>query len=591
MSAQVTAFVPSRDSAAFIVNLVGAVRQDRRVHFLAYDPDGSGEIVSAIRKELCDGEQEASEITPIASSTPVSAVTQVCRSEKAELLVTSVFTIDSLGSRAQTSRELIRSAPCRTVTVMNGGRVVEGSASILVLANGGPHDLATLRTALSIGESVGAEVSIAILEPDSGAKAERAGEKAIGMLLHDASLDESDFQTTVVVDDDRDREFRQCVAGYDFVISGTDGFDDLWQSGFDSGQTTVLVVKRNPPLRLRSLPEWIPRINPHDHADLLQDLRHGSRWRTDFVAMLGLASAIASLGMLQHSPAVVIGSMLLAPLMTPMIGLGLAITQANALMARTCWKSIQRGFLLTLSVSFALGIITPVRETLSPEILARGTPNILDLLVAIFAAVAATTAMARPNISGAIAGVAIATALVPPICSVGLSLSRGFFENSLGAMLLFLTNLVAIIVTSSFTFSVLGVSASRSTTRFATQSRWLRWGLVGTLVLLAGPLSLALINQLDQGRPQVAVYPVTRAVSRAVSDRVNQDAGVEVSFMGRSSVMDAVVIHLAADHEISPSYGDELREIVREQMGDPKTAVYVVCLSGQWLNRDPDDSE
>ena len=306
-----------------------------------------------------------------------------------------------------------------------------------------------------------------------------------------------------------------------------------------------------------------------------------------FVAMLGLASAIASLGMLQNSPAVVIGSMLLAPLMTPIVGLGLAITQANSSMARTCSRSILLGFLLTLSVSFVLGIVTPVRETLSPEILARGTPNLLDLLIAIFAAIAATVAMARPNISGAMAGVAIATALVPPICAVGLSLSRGVLDNALGALVLFLTNLVAIIVTSSFTFSALGVSASRSTTRFAKQSRWLWWGLVAVLFLLAGPLSVALIHQLDQGRPQSAVYPVTRAVARAVLAHVEQDQGVDIAFMGRSSVVEGVVIHLASDHPIPQSYADELREIVRAEMKEPELTVFVVCLSGQWLSREP----
>ena len=63
--------------------------------------------------------------------------------------------------------------------------------------------------------------------------------------------------------------------------------------------------------------EWLPRINPADHADLIYHLRQGSVWGPDFIGMLGLASAIASLGLLQNSPAVVIGSMLLAPLMTP----------------------------------------------------------------------------------------------------------------------------------------------------------------------------------------------------------------------------------------------------------------------------------
>ena len=85
-------------------------------------------------------------------------------------------------------------------------------------------------------------------------------------------------------------------------------------------------------------------------------------------------------------------------------------------------------------------------------------------VIAVFAAAAATFAMARPNISGAIAGVAIATALVPPVCAVGISLAHNFWLNAFGASTLFFTNLIAIIVTSSFTFSALGITASRVVT-------------------------------------------------------------------------------------------------------------------------------
>jgi uncharacterized membrane protein len=92
---------------------------------------------------------------------------------------------------------------------------------------------------------------------------------------------------------------------------------------------------------------------------------------------------------------------------------------------KICGKSIAFGFLLTLAVSCAIGIITPTGATLSDEVLSRGTPNVLDLLIALFAAAAATFAMARPSIVGAIAGVAIATALVPPVCAIGISLANG----------------------------------------------------------------------------------------------------------------------------------------------------------------------
>jgi len=113
------------------------------------------------------------------------------------------------------------------------------------------------------------------------------------------------------------------------VVAGHDSIKHLLLLEQTLNEATIAIVKRIPPLRLKSLVEWLPRINPSDHADLIHDLRQGSKWGPDFVGMLGLATAVSTLGLMQDSPAVVIGSMLLAPLMTPMMGLGLALAQAS----------------------------------------------------------------------------------------------------------------------------------------------------------------------------------------------------------------------------------------------------------------------
>jgi uncharacterized hydrophobic protein (TIGR00271 family) len=268
--------------------------------------------------------------------------------------------------------------------------------------------------------------------------------------------------------------------------------------------------------------------------------------------------------------------------MTPMIGLGLALGYADRQLGRQCWKSIGLGFLLTLGVSFLIGIITPAGATLSDEVLARGAPNVLDLLIAVFAAAAATFAMARPNISGAIAGVAIATALVPPVCAVGISLAHGEWLNAFGAFALFFTNLIAIIVMSSFTFSLLGITAERALPRRRRLARMVRWGLVALLLALAGPLSTTLVTQLEKGKQVPLAYPVTREVAKAVLDRVARDEGVDIIFLARPRADDRVVIHVASHGELPPSYANELRKIVRDAMDDPELPVSVVAVRGLW---------
>jgi uncharacterized hydrophobic protein (TIGR00271 family) len=274
--------------------------------------------------------------------------------------------------------------------------------------------------------------------------------------------------------------------------------------------------------------------------------------------------------------------MLLAPLMTPIIGLGLALGQADLRLMRQCGKAIGLGFLLTFAVSYLIGIATPSGATLSEEVLARGGPNVLDLLIAVFSAAAATFAMARPNIVGAIAGVAIATALVPPVCAMGISLANGELLNGSGAGVLFFTNLLAIIVTSSFVFSFLGVTSSRALGRHRQMTKLGRISLVGLLLVLAGPLSVTMLSQLEAGKSVPLGHPVTRAVANALYERVDQDEGVEIMLMARPRGQHSVMIHIASQDELPPSYANELRKIVREEMNDQELPVSVVAVRGWW---------
>jgi uncharacterized hydrophobic protein (TIGR00271 family) len=513
---------------------------------------------------------------------PVPEVLQHVRRRDVRLLVSAPFALPKVSGRAQTSDQLMQSAACQTFIPLYGGKAPSEVKRILFVVTDNVHDRWALRLVDRLRQRQRAEVTIGNVEDETGAKAGLAGDRAIRTLLHDAALDTNLFQIKVVTDQFKHRGIIKLFEDQDLVVIGADGASHVSPLEQSLGDATVAIMKRPPPLRLRALADWLPRINPDDHADLIHDLRQGSIWGPDFIGMLGLASAIASLGLLQNSPAVVIGSMLLAPLMTPMIGLGLALQQANLQLGHHCGRSIGFGFLLTLAVSFLITIITPTGETLSEEVLARGGPNILDLFIAVFAAGAATFAMARPNIVGAIAGVAIATALVPPVCSIGISLASAELLNALGALALFVTNLLAIIVVSSFTFSLLGVTHSRALQRNIRRSRIIRFSLMALLLVLAGPLSKFLIDQLQKGKHVPVASPVTWAVRTALFERVAEDEGVEIIMLGRPRATNSVMIHIASPKELPLSYADELRKIVREKMDDPELHVTVVAVRGFW---------
>lgn len=184
---------------------------------------------------------------------------------------------------------------------------------------------------------------------------------------------------------------------------------------------------------------------------------------------LVLASGIATLGLVLNSPAIVIGAMLISPLMTPIMGTGLALATGDfSLGVRAflnCLLSILVGFL----VSYSLVAVLPFKDA-TPEILARIHPTILDLAVALLSGFAGSIATLKSSkgLTAALPGTAIAVALLPPLCVIGLGFGvrshvPHWGEISKGAALLFAANLVAIVMTSMIVFLL--VRMGRKTVR------------------------------------------------------------------------------------------------------------------------------
>ena len=210
--------------------------------------------------------------------------------------------------------------------------------------------------------------------------------------------------------------------------------------------------------------------------------------------LIALSTSIAALGLIQSSAAVVIGAMLVAPLMTPMLGAGLALLQGNRLLLREAGRAIGLGFCLALVIGCLVGLLSPVK-VLTPEMSARGAPTLLDLSVALLAGFAAAYAYARPHLLAALPGVAIAAALVPPIATTGVCLSIGEIGVAAGAALLFGTNVVAIVVGATIAFYSFGLRGR------AQQRMWVHRtfiALVVTMLVLAVPLSAYLWSLAQQ---------------------------------------------------------------------------------------------
>lgn len=265
-------------------------------------------------------------------------------------------------------------------------------------------------------------------------------------------------------------------------------------------------------LRQRWVARFSPVMTPSEQTDVLRQATEISQPGINFVVLMVLSSLIASFGLLQNSAAVIIGAMLVAPLMSPLMSFSVGLTQGRLHLMRNAIWTIIIGVLIGLGVALFGGSIMPL-DVPTDEMLARGEPSLLDMGVALASGAAGAYAMARRDIPSALAGVAIAAALVPPLCTIGLALSFGVYSLAYGSGLLFLTNIVCISLAGAVVFAWLGLRPSRDV------YTW-RQIIISALVLglLAFPLASTFIDVVETDKQT--------GVARDVLENYFEDADI-----------------------------------------------------------------
>jgi len=215
-------------------------------------------------------------------------------------------------------------------------------------------------------------------------------------------------------------------------------------------------------------PTWfrtlVKPLPPDKRKDVIDEVTPSASPGFDFFLLVVLSCSIATLGLITDSPAVIIGAMLVAPLMSPIIGIGLASVTGNTTLLRNATSALLRGALLAVALATLMTVINnqlpffSIQE-LPKEVLARTRPTPIDLVIALAGGVAAAYAMTQPNISAALPGVAIATALMPPLCTVGIGIALNRWDVAGGAALLFITNAVTIAFAAVLVFFLRGFSS------------------------------------------------------------------------------------------------------------------------------------
>lgn len=273
----------------------------------------------------------------------------------------------------------------------------------------------------------------------------------------------------------------------------------------------------------RFLRKYVRFLTYERRQEVLDQLSASSSPNFDFFLLVFLSAAIATFGLITDSTAVIIGAMLVAPLMSPILGLSLASVAGKRNMFERAVGALIRGVLLAVALAALISWLSQLLPfdlltTLPGEVLSRTRPSPIDLGIALAGGAAAAYALAQPQLSAALPGVAIATALMPPLCTVGIGISLRSPEIALGAFLLFTTNLVTISFAGIVVFAALGFRPVdvEDTIRGLPRSLYVSTALVLLVTVSLVALTLRFVSQAHQEQEQ-------RAYDQMVRNTVQQE--------------------------------------------------------------------
>lgn len=471
---------------------------------------------------------------------------------------------------------LMREAECNVAALR--GELPEEPHEIVVGVEGGPHAQYAVRLAsslLNLGGGYRLRV-VTILEPEADQAAKTEAMEILDNAL--AKLEATDaVERAQITAPTPEAGLLQEASQADLLLLGAYRNNFFHRSEFRGLSLRVAAKTTTPTLIVRAqeksrypflasvwefISDPLPSLTSERRATVAADMSAAARPSVDFFVLIILSAVIASLGLLQNSAAVIIGAMLVAPLMSPIlaIGMGMAIGEPKTLGGGA--EATAKGVALAIFVGALVAMTSPL-QTATNEIMARTAPNLLDLMVALASGAAAGYAISRKEVAAALPGVAIAAALVPPLCVVGYGLGTSQLSIATGASLLFTTNLIAIILSAALVFVALGFRARQQ--EQSEIARGIRLTIISMLMITV-VLGLATFSTVRELNRKVAVENVFNrppiSTKAAVTDlTVRRSAG-------RGYTIDATFL-LFSDEGLTSEEMDKLEADLREAAGGP----------------------
>ncbi|MBZ0300665.1 MAG: TIGR00341 family protein [Anaerolineae bacterium] len=477
--------------------------------------------VIALTVTLGDTEKEAEtldEITPICDSFaedghPVELVTRTApniargildavREEDADLIVLGLNKPEHgqvmIGSIAES---VVSTAPC-DVLIYRAGLHKGAFERIVVPANGSTHSRVALRVGVLFGQYYDKPVEAMYVQGSENAYWQGRGR--LEEALHSVPGTEAVKRTLVTARDPASGILSR-LTEEDLLVVGYVRQSQMqrWMYGDFSREllnhtpgpvvlTAQLAEPESDDGVVQRLTRWLrPTLTRVEQDELVRQAQGMAEASLDFTVLIVVAALLASFGLLTSSAAVIIGAMLVAPLMSPLIGFSVGMTTGRIPLVRRSAITVIQGFLLAVGIALLVGLISPT-QIVTPEMAARGNPTVLDMGIALASGIIGAYATARKEIPAALAGVAIAAALVPPVCTIGLGIAYGNAALSRGAALLFTTNIISIILAAWLVFFWLGMRP-----QLVEESR-VRQYVSGAMVLLfVGILGIFLLSDVN----------------------------------------------------------------------------------------------
>ncbi len=470
------------------------------------------------------------------------------------------------------AEQVITTADCDVLIYRRGrhGQSLKDITGVVVGVDGSDDARVAARTGMILGQGFGKSVeALHVRTP-----AETLEEAALIMdgALH--GLDGEERCTRRTVDAPTVAEgLRSHVEATRLVVVGFHTVNDLTRNRLGRNTRAVLDTMRGPVVAIsrpdrpdgpvqtvtRYLRQLRPRLTDAEEQSLVWKARLDATLSTDFVVTCVVSAMLATFGLLLNSSAVIIGAMLVAPLMSPIVAVGTALVDGDLPTLRRAAATTGIGSVLVASTAFVIGLLL-APETPTSEMLSRGSPTLIDLGVAAASGVIGGYAGARKGIPAALAGVAIAAALVPPVCVFGLALSSDA-RLAAGSGLLFITNLVSIAAASAGVLLWLGVRLSRVGTR---RNRYVRFTLPA---LVTVTVALVMFG-LTAGTPDLAaiqaVVEDTMPGVEVVSVDIAGPAGTVTATIRSTDPIEPDTLRVAADRVRRDYRGLELRVAVQQ---------------------------